>query len=158
LTAPAPILVRPATAFDRGFVLDTARRLADFELPRWRRPETIVDTEVAGLATAFDTLGQTGAVLVAETPAGEPVGFVYLEELTDYFTGQAHGHVSMLATVKGAEGRGAGTALLAAAEDWARRERLPYLTLNVFGTNARARALYERVGYGVDTVKYRKVL
>jgi ribosomal protein S18 acetylase RimI-like enzyme len=64
----------------------------------------------------------------------------------------------MLAVAPEAEGRGVGRALMARAEEWARDNRLPHLTLNVFATNGRARALYERLGYRPDTVKYLKPL
>jgi RimJ/RimL family protein N-acetyltransferase len=43
--------------------------------------------------------------------------------------------------------RGVGTALLAAAEQWARESRIAKLELHVFPHNAPAIALYERVGY-----------
>ncbi len=72
---------------------------------------------------------------------------------TDYFTGEAHGHVSDIVVDPQQEGRGVGRALLAAAEDWARSRGYRLISLNVFGDNDRARRLYEAVGYGTDTVK-----
>ena len=39
-----------------------------------------------------------------------------IEELRDYFTLERHGHVGILAVTEAAEGRGAGGALLRAAE------------------------------------------
>ncbi len=58
----------------------------------------------------------------------------------------------------GGEGRGAGRALMAAAEEWARGRGYRLLTLNAFSRNTRARRLYERLGYGEDMVKYVKEL
>jgi ribosomal protein S18 acetylase RimI-like enzyme len=153
-----PLRIRPAIAADQPFVLATAARLADFELPPWRIGAEIVGAEQAVLAARFAAGERLADVLLAEGDGGSPLGFVYLERLTDYFTGGDHGHVSMLAIAPGAEGRGVGTALMAAAEAWARERGLPYLTLNVFAGNHRARALYERLGYQPDTVKYRKPL
>lgn len=153
-----PLHIRPATAADETFVLATAARLADFELPPWRAGAEIVGAEQAVLAARFAAGERLTDVLLAEADGGPPLGFVYLERLTDYFDGGDHGHVSMLAIAPGAEGRGVGTALMAAAEVWACERGLPYLTLNVFALNRRARALYERLGYQPDTVKYRKPL
>ena len=47
---------------------------------------------------------------------------------------------------------------MAAAEDWSLAQGHRLLALNVFGDNHRARALYERLGYGPDTTKMVKVL
>jgi ribosomal protein S18 acetylase RimI-like enzyme len=95
---------------------------------------------------------------VAEDAAGTPLGFLYLERQTDYFTGVRHGHVSMIAVAPAAEGRGVASVLMRVAERWARDRGFPFLTLNVFHLNERARALYDRLGYQPDTVKYLKTL
>jgi RimJ/RimL family protein N-acetyltransferase len=55
--------------------------------------------------------------------------------------------------------RGVGTALLAAAESWARGAGVTKLELHVFPHNAPAIALYEKLGYereGVRRAQYRK--
>ena len=57
-----------------------------------------------------------------------------------------------------ARGRGVGETLLAAAEQWARGLGYSLLTLNVFIENTRARALYERAGFGAETIRYVKAL
>ena len=44
-------------------------------------------------------------------------------------------------------GRGIGSAMLAACEEWARAKNFEYLELNVLEANAAARRLYERTGY-----------
>jgi len=56
----------------------------------------------------------------------------------------------------GAERRGVGRALLDAADAWCRARTFRLLTLNVFAANAAAKQMYERAGFGVDTVKYLK--
>ena len=150
--------VRAAGASDREFVLREVERLADFELPSWRRPEEIYEVERRMLARLFDDqLAQADGLLVAEAD-GERLGFAWLERHEDFFTGREHGHVGIVVTAKHAEGRGVGRLLMEAAESWARERGLPFLTLNVFGVNSRARALYERLGYRVETIKYRKEL
>jgi ribosomal protein S18 acetylase RimI-like enzyme len=54
------------------------------------------------------------------------------------------------------DGRGIGGHLLAFAEEWARTHGCRFITLGVFPGNARARALYERHGYGVELLRMAK--
>jgi ribosomal protein S18 acetylase RimI-like enzyme len=147
--------IRPARADDREFVLAAVERLADFTLPSWRRPNDIVDVERRTLAEVF-ARGEEGATIVLAVDAEQRLGFLYMETRTDYFDGRRHGHVSMIVTVKDAEGRGVGTALMTAAEAWTRHRGFTVLTLNVYDVNARARALYERLGFAAETIHYRK--
>jgi RimJ/RimL family protein N-acetyltransferase len=49
----------------------------------------------------------------------------------------------------GMRGRGLGRDLVAAAVDWARSQRARVVTLRVDVTNAAARAVYEKLGFGV---------
>jgi len=151
------ITVRGGTAADRDFVIETARRFAAFGPPPWLTPAEVVAGEVRCLDDFFDG-GMQGATLLIAEEAGRPAGFAFLEHHTDYFTGQRHGHLGMIAVTEAAEGRGAGAALLGAAEDWARARGYAKLTLNVFDGNARARRVYERAGYRVDTLRYVKGL
>jgi GNAT superfamily N-acetyltransferase len=151
------ITIRGGTAADRDFVVETARRFAAFGPPSWRSPQEIVAGEVRCLDDFFDGGLQGSTLLVAED-AGRPAGFAFLEHATDYFSGERHGHLGMIAVSEAAEGRGAGAALLHAAEEWTRAQGYATLTLNVFEGNARARRVYERAGYRVETLRYVKAM
>jgi len=154
------IIVRDATAADRDFVIDTARRFAAFGPPPWRSALEVVAGEVRCLDDFFDrrALDRAGPALLVAEHAGEAIGFAFLEPAVDYFSGETHGHVGMIAVTEAAEGRGAGAALMRAAEDWARSSGYAKLTLNVFEANQRARRMYDRFGYQVETLRYVKVL
>jgi GNAT superfamily N-acetyltransferase len=147
--------VRYGSAADRDFVVETARRFAAFGPPPWRTPHEVVAGEVRCLDDFFDG-GMQGSALIVAEDAGRPAGFAFLEHATDYFTGERHGHLGMIAVTEAAEGRGVGAALLRAAEDWARAQGYAKLTLHVFEGNDRARRVYERAGYRVETVRYVK--
>lgn len=151
------ITVRDGGPADRDFVIGTARRFAAFGPPPWRTPLEVVGGEVRCLDDFFDGRLEGPALVIAEEN-GAPLGFGFFEPAVDYFTGVPDGHVGMVAVTEAAEGRGAGAALMRAAEDWARRRGYPRLHLNVFEGNARARRFYERLGYAVETVRYVKVL
>ena len=148
------ITIRAARATDRDFVLETAKRLADFETPDWRTPAEIVEGESRTLRAFFESPPPQTLLLVAESDDGRPLGFAYLETPRDYFSQRRHGHVGILAVAKVAEGRGAGGALLEAAEAWARRSGFRELTLNVFCANDRAIRLYRRRGFEAETLRF----
>jgi GNAT superfamily N-acetyltransferase len=152
------VLVREGSARDRDFVIDTARRFAAFGPPPWRSPAELVGGEVRCLDEFFDGGLPGCALLVAEDESGRGLGFTFLEPHVDYFSGETHGHLGMIAVTDAAEGAGAGGALLRAAEGWARERGYTTLTLNVFEGNTRARAVYEHFGYEVETLRYLKRL
>jgi GNAT superfamily N-acetyltransferase len=153
----ATIIVRAGTATDRDFVIDTARRFAAFGPPPWRSALEVVSGEVRCLDDFFDRQMTGPTLLIAHDEQG-PAGFAFLEHLVDYFSGERHGHLGMIAVTERAEGQGAGAVLMRAAEDWARANGYAKLTLNVFEGNDRARRVYERFGYKVETIRYVKMI
>ena len=138
-------------------MLDTAARLAAFGPPPWRTAEELVEGEARTLRDFFESPDDGSRLLIAES-GDHRLGFVLLEELRDYFTLERHGHIGILAVTADAEGKGAGGALMRAAESWARDRGYRTLTLNVFGGNQHARDVYEHLGFVQDTVKYVKIL
>jgi GNAT superfamily N-acetyltransferase len=150
--------IRAASPADRTFVLDVARRLASFPPPAWRSRDEIVGGEARTLEAFFAEPPTGSALLIAESEGGDRLGFAYLERLQDYFTREAHGHLGMLAVTEQAAGQGIGSALIRAAESWAREQGFRHLTLTVFETNDAARAVYEHMGYMPETLRYVKIL
>ena len=73
-----------------------------------------------------------------------------LDDLPDEVTLLPQAFVAYMAVEPGVRRDGVGTALLAAAEDEARRRGLPYMALMVTEENAAARRLYERGGYRTE--------
>jgi GNAT superfamily N-acetyltransferase len=150
--------LRPASSGDERFLLALTARLAAFPVPAWRTREEIAAADHAILLEALHHPGPETLILVAESPAGIPAGYVFVSTKRDYFTGGRHAHVEVLAVTEAAEGRGVARALMTAAEEWARARGDDAITLNVFDRNAAARALYDRLGYQPETVHYRKGL
>jgi ribosomal protein S18 acetylase RimI-like enzyme len=150
--------LRPARPADLPFLLSLAPRLAEFGVPPWRTRAQVVDAERRALTRTLEAGSADAPILVAEETDGTRLGFVYLETHTDFFTGRSHAHISVLAVADAAEGRGVGRALVEAAEDWARDRGHPFISLNVFTQNVHARGVYERLGYGPETLRYVKPL
>lgn len=152
------VTIRPALPEDASWILPLSARLHDFGPPAWR-PRGQMDRAVAAsIGEALRTPADGQTVLVAEDESGSPAGFVHLHPAFDFFTGEQHTHVSDIVVATQAEGRGVARALMDAADEWARTLGHRLLTLNVFGGNDRALALYERLGYRTDTVKMVKLL
>jgi len=153
----APVTIRTATPADHDAVIALTARLADFPRPAWRTAHEIAVADHAVLRAAVAAPGADTVVLVAGAP--EPVdGVVFVSTKTDYFTGERHAHVEVLAVAPEAQGRGVARALMAAAESWARARGDAFITLNVFDANRRARGIYARLGYLPETVHYRRAL
>ena len=153
------VAIRPARRDDEAFLLSLLPRLADFPLPPWRRAEDIARGDRQILLDALAGTLLHSAILVAEwRPGGTRAGYVFATTRHDYFTRAAHAHVEVLAVEPDAERRGVARALMDAIEEWARRRGYGCVTLNVFDRNARARALYDALGYEPETIRFRKAL
>jgi GNAT superfamily N-acetyltransferase len=104
-------------------------------------------------------IGQPGhVVLIATDGAGERLGFLHAFLDRSVFTGERVGYVSTVVVSAPAAGAGAGRRLMEAAEEWARQQGCRLMTLEVFGQNAAARAVYARLGYSEQTLKLAKPL
>jgi GNAT superfamily N-acetyltransferase len=155
---PLEVRIRPAAAGDREAVLAAATRLSAFGPPPWRTAGELVEGESRTLRVFFESPPPGSALLVAEAPGRGALGFAYLETLSDYFTGEKHGHIGILAVSREGEGRGVGGALLRESEAWARSRGYTRLTLAVFEGNRHARAVYEHRGFTPETLRYVKFL
>jgi GNAT superfamily N-acetyltransferase len=147
-------VIRDATRADRDFVLGLADRLVDgFDVPTFRSEAELIAGDRRALEGWFDRPQPEEAMLVAELE-GQLAGCAFLVTLLDYFNGRPHAHLSVLAVVKHAESKGVGSALLDAAEQWARQRGSDRLTLSALVTNTRARGLYERRGFSGEFIRY----
>lgn len=152
------LLVRSASADDDEFILSLVPRFVEFDLPRWRKRHVVADGIRRDLLARLENPRPASFLFVAETDAGERVGFLHLQTMTDYFSGGLNCHVSDLAVAQGHDGRGFGQALLGWAEAFAREHRCERLTLGVFPGNDRARRTYEAAGFGIDMLRMAKPL
>ena len=155
--APAPH-IRLAHADDDEFILGLAPRLVDFDLPAWRkRSETLAGIR-NDIARNLRELPAATHLYVAEDEDGQRLGFLHLQTQKDFFTGALNCHISDVVVAPEQDGQGIGSALLKFAERWAKEHRCKHLTLAVFPGNTRAQALYERHGFGVETLRMCKAL
>lgn len=153
------LLIRAANADDDEFIFGLIERFVDFELPKWRRRNVVVEGIRRDLAHHLEEQPAGSFMFVAEDDStGEKVAFLHLQTVNDFFTGHQNCHISDLAVVRSHDGKGIGRALLGYAEKFAREHRYERLQLSVFPGNERARKVYEEAGYGVDVLRMVKPL
>lgn len=156
MEATAAMHIRLARADDDDFILGLIDRFVDFELPPWRKRSECANGIRTDVARHLREQPAGTHIFVAEGEDAALVGFLHLQTTADYFTHAQNCHIADLAVAPERDGHGIGSALLLFAEDWAKRHRCRHLTLAVFPGNERARALYERHGYGVDVLRMAK--
>jgi GNAT superfamily N-acetyltransferase len=149
--------IRPATSEDRAAILALVPRLSSVGVPPWRDVDQIVATDAETVSHTLEIPQAESRVLVAESE-GALLGFIHLTTIADYYTGEQVGHVADIVVSPHCEGRGVGRALMGAGEEWARSRGYPMMTLNVLVENEGPRAVYEKLGYSAEWVKYVKVL
>jgi ribosomal protein S18 acetylase RimI-like enzyme len=140
------VSVRDATPADRAYIADLGRRTVAASVAAFRKaPDAMVRSSYDRLLEIVYSQSFVG--LIAHDEA-TPIGFLLmLDELPDEVTSSEQGFIAYMAVEPSCRQRGAGAALLAAAEDEARRRGLPYMGLMVTQDNVAARTLYERAGY-----------
>ena len=152
------IVTRPAVPADEPFLIALAAELGAFPVPAWRTADEIGRADHGIIRAALHQPSPDTVIVVAEWPAGEPAGYVFVSTKADYFTGARHAHVEVLAVEPRAQGHGVARALMDEAERWASERGDRVITLNVFDANRRARGVYARLGYLPETIHYRKAL
>ena len=150
--------IREVRADDAEFILALVPRFVAFELPPWRDRDETTDGVRRDIERHLADRPEGTHLFVAETAAGKRAGFLHLQATRDFFTGSPNCHISDIAVAADMDGHGIGARLLSFAESWAREHDCRFLTLGVFPGNARARALYERHGYGVELLRMVKAV
>ena len=104
-----PLTLRPATLDDRDFLSGLADRLADFDTPAWRSPAQVADGDRRDLLAALEQPPPASELVIAELD-GVRAGCLHVVTRLDFFTLRPHGHISVIAVTKEAEGHGVGHA------------------------------------------------
>ncbi len=146
--------VRRYAEADRASVMALAPRLTE-GVAGWRDRRAVrgaVLDWVAGSLAAAEA--DDHAVFVVEDD-GMVLGFVTCGE-QEHFTGEVDGYVGELVVAGGGVRRGVGSALMAAAEQWAADRGLAHLTLETGAANTAARRFYGALGYRDEDVRLTK--
>ncbi len=125
--------------------------LLEFGSPVWRDADALAPGFADSLAQALVSQDARASVLIAQSPDGAPLGFISLKVVASIGGGE-RGKVADLAVSGPARRLGAGTALMEAAEAWARERGLALLELDVWATNEKAQAFYRTLGFVDDSL------
>jgi ribosomal protein S18 acetylase RimI-like enzyme len=143
--------IRPASDGDKEAIFALAPRLAEGVAP-WRDQD---EARAVGRRWLEDSLAAAaagdGTVLVAAD--GDAIAGVISVRACRHFTGERDGYIGELAVSKRAARRGVGSALVEAAEGWAREQGLVNLTLLTGAFNTGARAFYAALGFTEEEVR-----
>lgn len=159
---PLPYTLRDGQPSDRSFVLGLVPRFIEQNCPPGYAEMQVLAGIERPLLRFFEDL-LTGAaldpepterLLIAQTPQGLGLGYIYLKLQVDPFSGDRQGHISHLAVTEAAEGQGVAKALMQAGQAWFLQQGCRSVMLFAFADNQRARAFYEAFGFEVEMVKY----
>jgi len=150
------IHVRSYQPGDHAQVMMLAPRLTEWVAP-WRDPAAVLNAVHAWVQDSIDALSQPGHAVYLAVDGDTVVSVVTVCERA-HFTGQADAYVGELAVRTGMERRGIATELMKAAEAWAARRGLPFLTLDTGAANQPARSLYHALGYQEEDVRLTKAV
>lgn len=150
--------VRRANADDGDAILALMPRLASFDLPKSRNPVDLWRSDAAMLQRWLDGKASECLVHVAVNDTQEILGFTLVSLRPELLSHEPSAHLEAIAVGEGAEGKGVGQALLAAAEAEAMAHGAQTITLHVFAVNTRARDFYDKSGYDGELIRYIKEL
>ncbi len=148
--------IRPYGAADHQAVTQLADRLL-IGMPRWRDRDRWLAAVRQWVSQSTQEAGEATSGLLVVTENERVAGFVSLSTRS-HFTGDIDAYIGELVVAEWAEGRGAGCALLQAAEEWAMVNGHQRVTLETGAANDRARRFYARAGYLDEDVRLTKSL
>jgi RimJ/RimL family protein N-acetyltransferase len=148
------VVLRPVTPADARAMVDLIHTVAQEGVYFIVEPEN-VRTEVAQRESLEKVDPANECFFVAEVD-GVVAGFVDAKRGAS--AKERHVATLGIALAPAYRSLGIGPKLMAALEDWARQVGVHKLSLGVFGTNDRARRMYERMGYEVEGIQRRHFL
>jgi ribosomal protein S18 acetylase RimI-like enzyme len=156
MTKHQPVEIRPVQLGDHTQVLALALRLTE-GVAAWRDPQAVRRAVRGWVESSLGTASQPGHAVYVAITDGRVAGMVTVCERT-HFTGQVDAYIGELAVAPDLERRGIASQLAKAAEAWAARRGLAFLTLETGAANQPARAFYARLGYREEDIRLTKAI
>jgi GNAT superfamily N-acetyltransferase len=116
MTESGDFSIRPASPQDYPALLDLSPRLAIGVAP-WRDQAKVATAVREWIESSLASACEEGHAVLVALLDGQVAGMVTLAE-REHFTGELDAYVGELVVDRAMEGRGAGRALMAAAEQW----------------------------------------
>jgi ribosomal protein S18 acetylase RimI-like enzyme len=119
---------------------------------------TVSERTTQRVATVRKDEGFPNQAFVARAADGTPAGFVWVARTHNDFTGRLEASLLNQYVAEPYRGQGLGRRLMETAEEWAREQGLPRISLSVGAHNTIGQRLYESLGYQVETLRMTKRL
>lgn len=156
MTGHQSVDIRPVHPGDHAQVLALAPRLTE-GVAAWRDPLLVLRAVRGWVQSSLDTASQPGHAVYVAIADGRVAGLVTISEQA-HFTGQVDAYIGELAVASHLERHGIATQLANAAEAWAARRGLAFLTLETGAANRPARAFYNQRGYQEEDIRLTKAI
>jgi ribosomal protein S18 acetylase RimI-like enzyme len=148
--------IRPVRAEEYPAAAALSPRLTTGAAP-WRDPARFAAAARGWIETSLASAEDAGHAVFVAVRGGRVAGMVSVAE-REHFTGDRDAYVGELVTDAAVEGRGAGRALMAAAQQWAAQRGLYRITLETGAANERARHFYATLGYEEEEIRLSKAV
>jgi ribosomal protein S18 acetylase RimI-like enzyme len=154
--------IEPATNDDWPWITRGQGEIAWAALGPEQRAETdrrsVAERTAKRVASVRKDKGFPNQALVAKTEDGTLAGFIWVARSHNDFTGQLEASLLNQYVAETYRGQGLGRHLMKQAEEWARQQDLPRISLSVGARNTIGQRLYESLGYQVETLVMSKQL
>jgi ribosomal protein S18 acetylase RimI-like enzyme len=150
--------IRPATSADLEEILELFPRLAAFDLPANRSAEDLWRGDAELLRSWGAGMAPQCLVYVAVDTEQNILGIAMAQLREELLSHAPSAHLEVLVVREDAEGQGIGKALIQTIEQAVYQQGARSITLHVFASNSRARAVYERLGFQGELIRYIKHL
>ena len=158
----SPFRIEPAEEGDWPFIVQGQVEIAWARLDpeRWRAvSRNDIEERVARRVQQLrEDDGFPCLAFVASMDDGAQAGFVWVARTHNDSTGQLEASLLSQYVARLYRGRGLGHRLMETAEEWARQQALPRISLSVGVRNLIGQRLYESLGYQVETLRMTKKL
>jgi len=159
---PRMFRIEPASASDWPWIVQGEVEIAWTRLGAKGRQEidrrVVEERTKRRVAEIRQDEGFRNLAFVARTEDGALAGYVWVARTHNDSTGQLEAALLNQYVAEPYRGEGLGRRLMDTAEDWARREDLPRISLSVGADNTIGQRLYESLGYEVETLRMTKKL
>ena len=151
-----PVQITLAEAADVTEIDRLLPFLASFEVPAGRNPRDLWEGDAQILKEWAEGSRPECFVHVAKDDEGRLLGVSMISMRDELLSHNPSAHLEIIVVAGTAQRRGVASKLLQAAEGAARDQGAKSISLHVFSSNKKARALYEKAGYDGELVRYIK--
>jgi ribosomal protein S18 acetylase RimI-like enzyme len=162
MPSKAQFRIETATADDWLWIVQGQAEIAWARLGRERQREASRQAVQERAAQQVERIrrdeGFPTQTFVAKAKDGTLAGYVWVAKSHHDFTGELEASLLSQYVAEPYRGQGLGRRLMDTAEEWARQQSLPHISLSVGQHNKVAQNLYKTMGFNVDTLRMTKEL